>query len=165
MRQIPVAVFTVLLVVIIPGHLTHAQFHTNWDAPFLYECPLGLVLKSIHSVHDNRKEDRRWRFGCGIAASGCKLRACHWTDYVNWWDAPMNFVCPANYVISGLQSYHDNHREDRRFKFKCCSHRHYITYSCSLTGYINNWDAVLNYNVPRGHVLTGVAGVHDNRKE
>ncbi|KAK3795192.1 hypothetical protein RRG08_056255 [Elysia crispata] len=128
-------------------------------------CSHRQTLKNIYSVHDNRREDRRWRFSCANGPGGCQVRDCHWTGYVNGWDAPMNFVCPANYVISGLQSYHDNRREDRLFKFKCCIHKGYITYSCSLTGYINSWDGVLNYNVPSGHVLTGVASIHDNHRE
>ncbi|GFS13758.1 hemagglutinin/amebocyte aggregation factor [Elysia marginata] len=120
--QLSVVALTFLLVVILPSHLTHAGFQTDWDKPFLFECPLGQVLNKIYSVHSNRREDRRWKFSCADGPGDCVLNDCHWTDYVNNWDAPMNFMCPTDYVVAGLQSYHDNRKEDRLFKFKCCSH-------------------------------------------
>ncbi|KAK3795191.1 hypothetical protein RRG08_056254 [Elysia crispata] len=162
--RLPVAAVIVALM-ILPVLIVGQGFHSDWDQPFLFECPLGQTLKNIFSVHDNRREDRRWRFGCANGPGGSLVGECFWTGYVNGWDAPMNFVCPVNHVISGLQSYHDNGKEDRRFKFKCCHHAGYITYSCSLTGYINSWDGVLNYNVPSGHILAGVASIHDNYRE
>merc|ERR1711963_925742 len=48
------------------------------------------------------------------------LTNCHWTDYLNNWDSQYAWDAPHGAVIMGTSSYHDNHREDRRFKFHYC---------------------------------------------
>ncbi|GFN99546.1 hemagglutinin/amebocyte aggregation factor [Plakobranchus ocellatus] len=110
---------TVVLMVTLAVALSAAGasggFQTDWDQPFLYACQEGEVLKSLYSVHDNRKEDRRWRFSCGTAPDGASLQTCFWTGYVNDWDEPMSFQCPSDYAVAGLQSYHWNKKEDRKF--------------------------------------------------
>ncbi|RUS82288.1 hypothetical protein EGW08_009966 [Elysia chlorotica] len=142
-----------------------AAFVNGYDQPLLYACHGGQVLKSVYSEHSNGAEDRRWRFSCGPAPNGASPGACHWTDYVNNWDEPISFMCPANYAIAGIQSYHSNGAEDRRMKFKCCTHSGFKTYSCSLTAYLNGWDRPLDYTVPGGQVLAGWASVHSNGAE
>ncbi|RUS80537.1 hypothetical protein EGW08_011677 [Elysia chlorotica] len=143
-----------------------ADFINDWDEPLLFACHSGQVLNGVHSVHSNRAEDRRWRFTCGSAPSGATpTQDCHWTDYMNGWDEPVSFMCPADHVIVGVQSYHDNHREDRRTKFKCCKHQGYSTYSCSLTQFRNEWDRPLDYGVTGNRVLVGWASVHSNSRE
>lgn len=42
------------------------------------------------------------------------------TDYVNAMDSPIVFQCGSG-VIHGIESYHQDTYEDRRFKFKCCN--------------------------------------------
>ena len=39
---------------------------------------------------------------------------------VNVWDAPVHYECPGDGFVTGMGSYHDNDKEDRRFKFQCC---------------------------------------------
>ncbi|GFO06799.1 hemagglutinin/amebocyte aggregation factor [Plakobranchus ocellatus] len=87
-------------------------YHTNWDAPFLYACHQGEILRSLHRVHNNRKEDRRWKFSCGGAPGEASPQTCHRTDYENDWDDHMIFQCPSDNVIAGLQSYRSNSKED-----------------------------------------------------
>ncbi|KAK3784011.1 hypothetical protein RRG08_025206 [Elysia crispata] len=142
-----------------------SAYVNNWDQPLLYACHGGQVLKSVHSVHNNRAEDRRWRFTCGSAPAGGNPTSCYWTGYVNGWDEPVSFMCPADYMIAGVQSYHSNGAEDRRIKFKCCKHNGYKTYSCSLTSYLNGWDRPLDFTVPGDKVLAGWASVHSNGAE
>lgn len=40
------------------------------------------------------------------------------TDWINNWDAVMNYTVPDDHVMVGLYSEHNNDREDRRFKVK-----------------------------------------------
>ncbi|GFR61598.1 hemagglutinin/amebocyte aggregation factor [Elysia marginata] len=141
------------------------SFVNNWDQPLLYACHGGQVLRSVYSIHNNGAEDRRWRFSCGAAPSSASPNNCFWTDYVNTWDEPVSFMCPANNVIAGIQSYHNNGAEDRRTKFKCCSQSGYKTYSCSLTSYLQEFDRPLDYTVPNDKVLAGWASVHSNGAE
>ena len=64
-----------------------------------------------------------------------------------------------------MHSYHSDPHEDRRFKFKCCRTSKNCARSCVWTGYVNNWDGYMNYNVPYGYYLTGVNSYHDNGRE
>ena len=137
----------------------------SWDQPFLFACHNGEVLTRVYSYHSNGAEDRRWSFSCGSAPGGASPYDCYWTNYVNTWDEPINFMCSMDYVIAGIQSYHWNEAEDRRFKFKCCKDSSYETYSCSLTGYLQSWDQTLDYTVPSGKVLVGWFSVHWNHAE
>ncbi|GFR85940.1 hemagglutinin/amebocyte aggregation factor [Elysia marginata] len=147
--------------------VVNAQDYVNdWDRPVNFECPEDQVITSVYSVHDNHREDRRWKFGCGPTPGNAKPRQCEWTeDYVNDWDLPVMFMCPANYMIAGVASVHDNRREDRRMKVKCCRRPGYKAQSCEITDWLNNWDAPLDYAVPSGKVLVGWMSVHDNGRE
>ena len=42
----------------------------DFDAPVLYTCPNGGYLNGVYSVHNNKKEGRRYRFRCCIPKSG-----------------------------------------------------------------------------------------------
>ncbi|GFR61580.1 hemagglutinin/amebocyte aggregation factor [Elysia marginata] len=142
------------------------NFNNDFDGELNFECPANEVFYSIYSVHDNNYEDRRWRFTCRQAPAGATPGRCSWTgDYVNTWDEPVSYVCPRNWVLAGVHSYHSNDAEDRRWKFKCCKDSNYLTYSCDLTSYRNNWDEELRYIVPNGKVIAGWFSVHDNDKE
>ena len=41
------------------------------------------------------------------------------SGYVNGWDQPVSFTCGHLESIVGFSSYHDNGKEDRRWRFKC----------------------------------------------
>ncbi len=49
---------------------------------------------------------------------------CFWTGYVNVMDGPMDYTCPNNGFIAGMQSYHNNNTEDRQYQFYCCQLTH-----------------------------------------
>ena len=155
----------VVALVLVLARSTSAYVNA-WDQPVLYSCTNGKILKSVQSIHSNGAEDRRWQFTCGSAPSNASPNSCYWTSsYVNTWDEPISFMCAADHVITGVSSYHSNGAEDRRYKFKCCKHQGYKTYSCSLTSYLNNWDARLSYSVPAGKVIAGWASWHSNGSE
>ncbi|GFO25158.1 hemagglutinin/amebocyte aggregation factor [Plakobranchus ocellatus] len=115
-------VATTIFITVLLFAAASGQFVNDWDRPFTFQCRRGYVLKSVYSVHSNHKEDRRWAFRCSRAPNRAFPTRCYWTGYVNYWDAVMNFVCNRDFVIAGVHSVHDNRREDRRFRFKCCSH-------------------------------------------
>jgi len=46
---------------------------------------------------------------------------CHWSSWVNGWDATFQYQTPSNTFIAGVHSHHDNHREDRQFDFMYCN--------------------------------------------
>jgi len=91
----------------------------NWDDPLSFACPHNQALSTVYSYHDNYREDRRWKFGCCVVSSNAYLQRLGWTNWVNNWDARLDFRCQDDEVLVGLKSYHDNHREDRRWRFQC----------------------------------------------
>ncbi|XP_048767671.2 hemagglutinin/amebocyte aggregation factor-like [Ostrea edulis] len=92
----------------------------DWDRDILYTCPDGGYLNGISSVHNNKKEDRRYRFRCCTPKGRYYHKFCRWTGWVNNWDATFSYFVPRNYVIRGINSIHSNSKEDRRFKFEVC---------------------------------------------
>ncbi len=91
-----------------------------WDGRSLVDCPADSVLTRIVSWHNNDREDRQWQYSCS-KFNGWKTNSCGWTNHVNGWDAQFNYEPGSQQeVIAGIDSYHDNDREDRRFKFKYC---------------------------------------------
>jgi len=92
----------------------------DWDGRLKFECRKNEALYGVYSEHDNGTEDRRWKFKCCNVGSFATMRYGGWTSYRNNWDSQLNYRCSkSNEVIVGVQSYHDNHREDRRWKFRC----------------------------------------------
>ncbi len=91
------------------------------------------------------------------------------SGYVNNFDAPVDYTCPADKVICGESSYHSNGAEDRRHSFECCD----MTVDsiiiqrkfCSWQGQINEYDRLLNFTCPNGTIAAGHYSTHDNGTE
>ncbi|CAL1548242.1 unnamed protein product, partial [Lymnaea stagnalis] len=71
----------------------------------------------IEAVQENNAVDRTWNYRCGGSAA---TSTCNWSPYVNNWHEMVAFICPGDTVITGVDSYHDELAEDRRYKFRCC---------------------------------------------
>lgn len=84
---------------------------------------------------------------------------------MNNFDQPMFFMCGKDSYIAGVDSYHSNKHEDRRWRFTCCSVPGHKTASCRVTGYVNEFDRPMNFQAGPGEVITGVFSYHSNRKE
>ncbi|KAK3767608.1 hypothetical protein RRG08_003869 [Elysia crispata] len=126
-------------------------------------CPQGDVLSDVYSIHHKVYQDRRSRLTCRPVPSGAAPGNCTWTRrYVNEWDGPVLFMCPANKVLAGIDSKFDTLVSDRRFKFQCCEYPGYKTSECQLTGYLNDWQDEMSYSASNDAVLTGWFSYHDN---
>ena len=110
-------------------------------------------------------EDRLWLWECRDPVSGGSVTECSQTGYGNEFDLPANFMCPANEYVAGVESYHDNGREDHRWKFTCCAISNRIAASCRQSGYVNDWDASIIFQANKGKVITGIFSYHDNVRE
>lgn len=89
------------------------------DETIYFMCGDDRVIAGMGSYHDNRFEDRRYKFRC------CKINAdtprnCHVTNWKNTWDDPLNLHVPDSKVVMGVFSEHSNTHEDRRFRFIVC---------------------------------------------
>merc|ERR1712098_225824 len=128
-------------------------WQNSWDGRHYMYCRNGQHIRRLQSIHDNHREDRLWQADCGDVAGVKADQACVWTGYVNGWDEMLTYSCPSGKVITGMDSIHNNGKEDRLFKFRCCALRR--TYrscpkNCYMTSWINGWDARMNYYVPSG---------------
>jgi len=79
------------------------------------------VIVGFNSVHNNKKEDRRWKIKCCQMSAGTQEKKnCAWTSYINDWDKYMNYNVPLGKAIHGIQSFHNNKKEDRRWQLYLC---------------------------------------------
>ncbi|XP_045161447.2 hemagglutinin/amebocyte aggregation factor-like [Mercenaria mercenaria] len=90
--------------------------------------------------------------------------------WINQWDGPLEFECRSvHQFVSRVQSIHNNHREDRRYKMSCRNIPSYVRHchstSCRWTGYLNNYDDLLMYNCGRNGYINGFRSVHNNHYE
>ncbi|KAL2094675.1 hypothetical protein ACEWY4_009394 [Coilia grayii] len=97
---------------------------TNWvndfDEVLNFQCPSNHVITGMYSFHDNRHEDRRWKFTCCTASNFCTGN-CQWSGYVNDFDKVISWGVPSGHYLAGAYSYHENKHEDRRWNYLTCS--------------------------------------------
>ena len=139
------------------------QWQNGWDRSLKVECPSGRAFYRVKSQHSNGREDRQWEWLCGSVLG--TVGKCVWSGYVNDWDAPLMYMCPTNYLLTGVSSYHDNRREDRRWKFRCCRFSGRSPYNCAVSGWVNGWDGKMDYRTPNGAYLNGAFSYNDNHRE
>ncbi|KAK6986887.1 dermatopontin [Biomphalaria glabrata] len=139
-----------------------AAYVNDWDKPFNFNCPTGQILSFVSSINDNYYEDRRWELFCRTVGY---TKDCVKSDYVNTFDNPVTFTCPGDSVITGIESYHDNHYEDRRYRFQCCTVSKRVPSDCYTTDYVNDWDGKLTLFVPEGQGIKGAMSEHNNYYE
>ncbi|KPP58221.1 hypothetical protein Z043_123973, partial [Scleropages formosus] len=117
-------------------------------------------IQHKRGTHHNHHEDRLWGFECKNTFDSSP--DCHWTYYVNDFDQEFSFECPSNYVLSGMESYHENKHEDRRWKFYCCRINNFCNSNCQWTPYVNNFDETFDFYVPTQNYLVGTGSYHNN---
>ena len=88
------------------------------DGYMLWDAGQDGMITGFDSYHNHHREDRRWKFYFGSTDLRCVQG--NWSGYKNSWDGDLSFSCPDRAVLNGVTSTHDNGREDRRWKFRCC---------------------------------------------
>ncbi|KAL1257196.1 hypothetical protein QQF64_012741 [Cirrhinus molitorella] len=154
---------TVTLLLLLTGLLTRARgWQNSYDGPLNFKCPAGQSIYSITSENNDHYEDRVWDFSC--QATNGQTSQCYWTSYINNFDQVLFFECPAQQVVAGMSSYHNNNYEDRRWQFYCCKSM-FNSANCHWTSYVNSFDEYFHWTVPNQNVLTGVHSYHQNNVE
>jgi len=77
-------------------------------------------LVGMTSVHSNRHEDRQFKFMHASSDMWSISYPCRGWMYVNEFDGELRVNTLDDEVIVGLHSYHDNHKEDRRWAVLIC---------------------------------------------
>ncbi|KAJ8308260.1 hypothetical protein KUTeg_013134 [Tegillarca granosa] len=154
----------------------NARWLNRLNQRLYFSCPRGQSIYQIRSKHSNRAEDRYWDLRCRNSDANGN---CYWTRFLNRFDAIVSFNCKSNEVISGMFSIHNNRREDRMFKVKCCKvtvrgycflfeihldalkkHKYKTQHvdllrlgrslrKCYQTPYINDYDGYFNYIISK----------------
>ena len=141
------------------------QWQNELNGELRVECSDKQGFVRVVSQLNNRHEDRQWKWECQEVVK-TSFAKCYWTDdWVNEFDEPFLFQCPANNILTGVQSIHHNHYEDRRWKLRCCHAKNHFTRNCFASAYINDWHLMMDYKVDAPYVFTGVFSYHSNKKE
>ncbi|MEE6477736.1 hypothetical protein FKM82_011609 [Ascaphus truei] len=141
------------------GSIKVRTWNNNYNQPLNFLCSGHQSIGLIISEHQNSYKDRVWEFGCKNTFSALSL--CYWTDYVNDFDEKFNFTCPFATVISGMDSYYDNEKEDRRWKYYCCNGEDPVNHKCQWSKYVTGSDANLSWQAPINYYLVGTSSYHD----
>lgn len=136
-----------------------------YDGSLYEQCNSRSAFYRVISYHKNCREDRIWDWRCKTVVKSGSFSQCSWTSYQNNWDQPLFFRCPSNQVIRGVSSYHDNGKEDRRWRFQCCKANKHYTRNCKISGYVNSWDGNMDFNAGGNYAIVGAFSYHDNGKE
>ena len=132
-------------------------YQNGYDHPLKVICADGKQgINRIRSSYSKRHRDRVFQFYCKtVGTSSCS--ECKTTpNYINKRHQHINFNCPTNQILSGVESVHYNSGEDRTWKFRCCESLRYVTANCELTSFINNFKQNFDYTIPRGKVMVGM---------
>ena len=93
---------------------------TQYDATWTLSCGADEVMTGLKSHHSNSREDRQWTATCSHYRN-TKVQNCGpFSNFVNSYDAVVDFHCPVNQVLTGIASRHRNSFEDRQWRFQCC---------------------------------------------
>ena len=158
-----VAITIAILAMTCVSGVTSSTPCNQFDQGHDFVCPSGKPIVSVSGHHNNWKEDRIYCYGCQTASRS--TTDCYDTGYVNEFDATLNTQCAPNYYLSGVWSYHDNGKEDRRFAFRCCKVSGLCTRNCYFDGPVNEYDGNMNYNLKTGQVIVGAYSIHDNYRQ
>lgn len=155
-----------------PGSWTH--YMNGMDGLLDFSCPHNQAMNSVFSYHDNRHEDRMFKFRCCDIQSGGKfsIHSVMSTGRLNDYDNDLNFTCNDNSVLVGMYSHHHNQHEDRQWYAKCgvvqatqASSQIYVSGAPVQTGWLNNWHNPFDYSAPAGYVIVGLYSIHANAYE
>ena len=112
------------------------------------QCPDKQVVTGILSEYWYPKYDRLFKITCSPLPHSPTKGSCKrfLTEYV----APIVFVCPADHFLTGVYSHHSQTAanlplNDRRWRYTCCQYENIKTQSCEMTGFINEYKAVIDY--------------------
>ncbi|CAH2276563.1 Hypothetical predicted protein [Pelobates cultripes] len=146
-----------------PQGKINERWVNDYDQLLFFSCASNQSIRSITSIHDNKREDRVWDFFCQNTFSN--PGSCTWSGYANNFDEELYFICPFGSVLRGMESFHDNSKEDRRWKFECCTGEVQVTSNCQWSGYVNEFDGYLKWDALPNFYLVGTRSYHDNGKE
>ena len=133
------------------------KYLNELDKPVKKDCNKGEGIYKIQSEFHGKYNDRRWNFECRkVVQNNAQVTCTPEKSYVNDFNGPIAFPCGENQYIAGVESYHDNSKEDRRWKFTCCSALNYKTSDCQLSENANRLGQMMDFQAGDGEIIAGV---------
>ncbi|XP_004341256.1 hypothetical protein CAOG_08321 [Capsaspora owczarzaki ATCC 30864] len=129
--------------------------NSNWESADV-GTEVQCWFKGFESEHDNKKEDRWWKYrrSC-ITHSGEQITKGNTPDeyyfQMNDWDQDFSWTAGQGRTIYGMNSRHWNTKEDRLYQVKTVQMIPEFEYTggCSTTAEVNNYDDRLDYTCPQ----------------
>lgn len=143
------------------------SFDKNMRAEFEQSNGQRSAICGMNSYHDSHHEDRRTRFKWCDPVTPTSTPTV-WTSSWSAYDEASKVDCPRDSFLSVIESQHDSHREDRRFRYTCSRFQgySYASNTCQWTpNYQNQFDGGLSFECPDQYVMTGIESHHDSRHE
>lgn len=141
----------------------------DWDEDVDFACGGNKALRGIKSEHSNTKEDRKFWFKCCDISSDGKyyIHSTQMSGWLNEFDLTVDYKCNENEVMTGMQSYHWNSKEDRQFAIRCglvqdVAHPIPVTTNRVLTNYLNNYHETFEWETDAGRWISGMRSVHSS---
>merc|ERR1712154_94588 len=160
LRRLPLPVGLLLLLAAM-WH-TNVAFISEYHKNFNFSCPDGHALMTIDS-NDLKGDDRLFHFDC-YDMEEAPLKNCFWGPYENQFQKPVNFRCGADRVVAGVATNYSAKFRDRMWMFRCCElEQSYIIHNCRFTAPLNNISGQIQYRVPEGDLISGIAADVDTR--
>eukprot|EP01083_Nonionella_stella_P093917 263418_1 len=161
------------------------DYINSWDGDLdTVNSRTTYFLSGINSKHDNYREDRlfKWDWCNAYEEANAEKTPFGFTNLglnlpmqITPYDEPWVRDCAkfgyANAAIVRAKSHHSNNREDRQWTFYCSEiqgediDKSYGLTDCATTGFINEYDAVMDFTCPNHGVVQGFFAVHDNDRE
>jgi len=92
----------------------------EYDEPIAWNGkPDGYFLVGMTSVHDNKKEDRKYKFFI-VRSDNWYFTDCKLHHYINDYDGKLEYTLFDDEVFTALYSWHRNDKEDRQWTIKTC---------------------------------------------
>ena len=137
------------------------------EAPQYCLCNKGERIVFVASVHNNHTEDRQWDLGCkaipGLTFGGDKwisITPGNGLDGAQEWNG-----VASNSFLVGFSSHHDNHREDRIYRFFTARSNNFALHHCSGWRPLNDFDRPIKLQLGNEEVIAAIKSVHSNYYE
>ncbi|XP_073227737.1 hemagglutinin/amebocyte aggregation factor-like [Porites lutea] len=101
------------------AHCKWTSYVNTYDNPVKFKCGNNGFVSGVRSEYSSYHKDRRF---CFLCCNEPRLfpHDCKSTPLQNNWDAVLNYRVPNGYTLAGVNSHHDNSKEDRRWAFEIC---------------------------------------------
>ena len=147
------------------------EYVNEWEGIMNYNCPNDGLLRTVQSIHDNTKEDRRFRFECCRVIENSysypAMTSIKDINFVAAWQHTFDNRQNA-YFLCGQESEHSNQYEDRAFKWKKCKPATgsgafiEATYNVAVTESDNEWSRSCGCINNGNAAMTGVLSSFDH---